>query len=156
MYIGLVLVLVSCFLFLLRSSLFSVSWPLSSKSCLCIFHMFVRLFGLWLLSQYLFYLVYCCVLLCLWLWLWLSGFGLSFHVLADNSLAFRLGTVCYLMTWLMTPVSLLTSISACCIKPLIFCTLCIWVPHSLSLPTPYITLSVLIVLKIQPFKPFFK
>ena len=69
---------------------------------------------------------------CVFIVILTSWFWLSFRVLADNSLAFRLGTVCYLITWLMTPVCSLTPISVCHIKSLIFFTLCIWVPHSLS------------------------
>ena len=67
------------------------------------------------------------VILTAWFWL-------PFRVLADYSLAFRLGTVLLLITWLMTTVCCLTLISACRIKSPIFFTLCIWVPHSLSLP----------------------
>ena len=54
--------------------------------------------------------------------------------LADNSLAFCLCTVIYMITWLLTSVCLLTTISVCPIKSIFF-TLCIWVPHSLSLPS---------------------
>ena len=77
--------------------------------------------------------------LCIYVWFSCCGycyidFLVLTLVLADNSPAFHLCTVIYLITWLMTTVCLLTPISACRIKSLIFFTLCIWVPHSLSLP----------------------
>ena len=127
----------SCFLVQLLSSLFPVSLPLSSKSYLCILSMFIgQCLVCSSLSQYVLYPVYCLcliLLLCSLLY-WLSGFGLPFCVLTTHSLAFCLGTVLYLISWLMTPVCSLTPISACHIKYLIFFTLCIWVPHLLSLP----------------------
>ena len=136
MFIG--LVLVSCFLLQLRSSLFPVSLPLSSKSCLCIFHrsMFVSLFSFEFVAPPPSIWFTLCIV-----YVWSSCCGYCnidvlfltpISCLADNSLAFCLCTMIYMITWLMTSVCLLTTISVCPIKSIFF-TLCIWVPLSLPI-----------------------
>ena len=86
-------------------------------------------------SQYFFYPVYCLfgpriVLIVIIDILVLTPIS----CLADYSLAFCLCTMIYLITWLVTPVCLLTLTSACRIKPLIFFTL-----HLGPSPKPHIT-----------------
>ena len=112
---------------------YTVSVVLISVFILCL--LVFSVLGCNSLSHCYFTLFIVCLIIWLHVLLVTLCFWLPFRVPANYSSALCLGTVLlYLITWLMTPACFFTLISACPIKSPHFCTLCIWVPHLLSLP----------------------
>ena len=102
----------SCFLFLIQSSLlilFPMSLPISSKSCICIFHLSMSVGLFWFdfgfVSSCVLFMFGLSVVFIVNLTFWFWPYA---RVLADNSLAFCLCTSIYLITWIPTSACLIT------------------------------------------------